>query len=42
MEETLTKKNAGKELQGATSFFLKDIAEHKKKIQAKFKKEDSS
>lgn len=40
MEETLTKKNAGKELQGATSFFLKDIAEHKKKIQAKFKKDN--
>jgi hypothetical protein len=37
MEETLTKKNASKELQGAPSFFLKDIAEHKKKIQAKFK-----
>jgi hypothetical protein len=40
IEETLVKKNADKELQGAPSFFLKDIAEHKKKIRARFKKSD--
>jgi len=37
MEETLVKKNANKEMQGAASVFLKDIAEHKKKMQAKLK-----
>lgn len=37
MEETLTRKNVNKELQGASSFFLKDIAEHMKKIRLKKK-----
>ena len=36
MEEALVKKNAGKDLQGSSSFFLKDIAEHKKKIRLHF------
>jgi hypothetical protein len=42
MEETLVKKNANKEMQGATSVFLKDIAEHKKKIQARLKEKKDS
>ena len=37
MEGALVKKNASNEMQGAASVFLKDIAEHKKKIQARFK-----
>ncbi|MFA6565366.1 MAG: hypothetical protein WCT48_01350, partial [Candidatus Paceibacterota bacterium] len=40
MEEALVKKNANKDMQGASSVFLKDIAEHKKKIQARFNKEE--
>jgi len=32
MEESLTKKNASKDLQGSPSFFLKEIAEYKKKM----------
>ena len=43
MEEALVKKNSNnKDIQGASSFFLKDIAEHKKKIRARFKKEEKS
>jgi hypothetical protein len=42
MEEALVKKNPGKDLQGASSFFLKDIAEHKKKIKERFKKDEKS
>jgi hypothetical protein len=42
MEETLVKKAPSKDLQGATSFFLKDIAEHKKKIRARFKREEKT
>ncbi|MCK9352090.1 MAG: hypothetical protein WCT49_04190 [Candidatus Paceibacterota bacterium] len=38
MEEALVKKNPEKDLQGTSSFFLKDIAEHKKKIRARFNK----
>ncbi len=41
MEEALVKKNAGKDLQGSASFFLKDIAEHKKKIRLLFKEKKS-
>lgn len=37
IEETLVKKNASKDVQGAASVFLKDIAEHKKKIQMRLK-----
>ena len=42
IEEALVKKNPNKDLQGASSFFLKDIAEHKKKIRARFKKEQKT
>jgi hypothetical protein len=38
MEEALVKKNAINNANGGSSFFLKDIAEHKKKIRARFKK----
>lgn len=37
MEEALMKKHA-KDPQGAPSFFLKDIAEHKKKMRLKFRR----
>jgi len=42
IEEALVKKNANKNMQGAASVFLKDIAEHKKKIQERFKKENNN
>lgn len=42
MEDALTKKHA-RDPQGSASFFLKDIAEHKKKIREKAReKEDAS
>jgi hypothetical protein len=37
IEESLVKKNTSTDIQGASSVFLKDIAEHKKKIQTKMK-----
>ncbi len=40
IEEALVKKNAVKDMQGTSSVFLKDISEHKKKMQAQIKEKE--